>query len=88
MGPRNISEGFGGGLLKSVQEMQPYKYTEWAKHKHTRIGLVFYATSGAGVLRPPATYLNVSTVAVCCPRAALCEPYVGPMLAYVGPMLA
>ena len=29
---------------------------------HTPVGLVFYTTSGAGVLRPPATYLNVSTV--------------------------
>ena len=57
---RNLSEDFGSVFF--FLDFQRNKHAEWAKHLNTRVGLVFYTTSGAGVLRPPATYLNVSTV--------------------------
>ena len=56
---RNLFEDFGRVFFLDFQRN---KHAEWAKHLNTWIGLVFYTTSGAGILRPPATYLNISTV--------------------------
>ena len=47
---------------KSVKERQLSTHAEWATHEHIRSGLVFYTTSRADVLGPPATYVSVGTV--------------------------